>query len=136
MRSLSLFGWKQGSYVVAFKIFSVDTIVESKSKHNPLSKKLKNAAPKISVHNKYIETKLNTCFNTFKEALAYPHYVNNECWLNTIQDVYGDTLMSSKKREVVNRAKMLEVIGKTEETVKDGVSVEDVMPFLKSIAFS
>ena len=121
----------KAAYIDAFKIFSVDTIVESKSKHNPLSKKLKNAAQKISVHNTYIETKLNTAFNTFKEALANPHYVNNECWLNTIQDVYGDTLMSSKKREVVNRAKILEVIGKTEETVKDGISVKDVMPFFE-----
>ena len=57
--------------------------------------------------------------------------MSNECWLNTLQDVYGDTLMSSKKREVVNRAKILEVIGKTEETVKDGVSVQDVMPFFE-----
>ena len=49
----------------------------------------------------------------------------------TIQDVCGDTLMSSKKREVVNRAKILEIIGKTEETVQDGISVKDVMPFFE-----
>ena len=50
--------------IVAFKIFSVGSIDTSKRKHNPLSKKLKNAAQKISIHNKYIETKLNTSFNT------------------------------------------------------------------------
>jgi hypothetical protein len=121
---------EKGSYLDAFKIFSVDSIDTSKSKHNPLSKKLKDAAQKISIHNKYIETKLNTSFNTFKEALTNPHYVNSECWLNTSQDVYGDTL-SSKKRQVVTRAKILEVIGKTEEPVTDGVSVHDVMPFFE-----
>ena len=105
---------EQGCYVVAFKIFSVDTIVEPKSKHKPLEKQLKNAQ-KVSINNKYIETKLNSNFDTLTESLAKPEYVNDECWLNTIVYVYGDTLMSSKRREVVNRAKILEIIGKTGE---------------------
>jgi hypothetical protein len=83
------------------------------------------------MNNKYIETKFDTSFNTFKEAIAKTPYTINECWLNTIIDVYGDSLMSSNKRQVVNRDKILQIIGKTEDTVKDGISVNDILPFFK-----
>jgi hypothetical protein len=119
---------KKVQYIVAFKIFTVDSIEPAKSKHKPLDKSLKDIQ-KISMNNKYIETKFDTSINTFKEAIAKTPYTINECWLNTIIDVYGDSLMSGNKRQVVNREKILQTIGKTEETVKDGISVNDILPF-------
>jgi hypothetical protein len=121
---------KKGNYIVAFKIFSVDSITESKSKHKPLDENLKDVQ-KISMNSKYIETKLDTSFNTFKEAIAKTPYTINECWLNTLMDVYGDSLMASNKREIINREKILQILGKTEETVKDGISVNHILPFFK-----
>ena len=50
--------------------------------------------------------------------------------------VYGDSLMSGSKRQVVNREKILQIIGKTEETVKYGISVNDILPFLRNIIYS
>ena len=121
---------KKGTYIVAFKIFSVDSIVTTKSKHKPLDENLKDVQ-KISMNSKYIETKLDTSFNTFKEAIAKTPYTINECWLNTLMDVYGDSLMASNKREIINREKILQILGKTEETVKDGISVNHILPFFK-----
>ena len=101
---------KKGRYIVAFKIQSVDRIEPTKSRHKPLDKNLKDIQ-KISMNNKYIETKFDTSFNTFKEAIAKTPYTINECWLNTIIDVYGDSLMSGNKRQVVNREQILQIIG-------------------------
>ena len=41
--------------------------------------------------------------------------------MNSIVDVYGDTLMSEKRKEKVDRDTILQIINKTEETVKNGI---------------
>ena len=81
-----------GFGIVAFKIFTVDSIEPTKSKHKPLEKNLKDAQ-KMNMNCKYIETNIDTSFDTFVEAIAKIHRVVNECWINTIVDVYGDSLM-------------------------------------------
>ena len=44
-------------------------------------------------------------------------YTKNECWINS-EDFYGDTLLSdSRKRKVMTRQKLLNILNKTEETV-------------------
>jgi hypothetical protein len=51
--------------------------------------------------------------------------------MHSISDCYHDNLLSSdKKRNVITRASILQTIGKTEENAKDGLSVEDALPFL------
>ena len=57
----------------------------------------------------------------------------NECWLNALTDYYGDTVLGSNRREVLSREKLLELIGKTEENVKDGCSLPDVIPFFHQL---
>jgi hypothetical protein len=39
--------------------------------------------------------------------------------------------MSDRKRKQVTREIILQDIGKTEENIKDGVSVKDIIPFFK-----
>ena len=57
-------------------------------------------------------------------------YKDNECWINTIRDFYGDTLMDEKKnRNVLTRAILLSIIGKTEDNIHAGVNSKDVLPF-------
>ena len=59
------------------------------------------------------------------------NYVENECWINTLYDVYGDNLLSSnKKRNAVTREIILQIINKTEDDIKNGLSVYDIHPFL------
>jgi hypothetical protein len=59
------------------------------------------------------------------------NYVENECWINTLYDVYGDNLLSStKKRNAVTREIILQIINKTEDDIKNGLSVHDILPFL------
>jgi hypothetical protein len=85
---------------------------------------------KISIKNNYITTELDLSKDTFEEAIKNEKYVKNECFINSIYDFYGDNLLSSsKKRNVIDRARILSIIGKTEDNIKNGLSINDVLPF-------
>jgi hypothetical protein len=117
-------------YIGAFKIISVETTGEPKNEYKMYDKKLQDSS-QVSISNKYIETVLDTSFATFKEALVKKHYIGNECWLNTIADVYSSTLLAKNKRNKVTRETILEIIGKTEEDIKEGVSINEIVPFFE-----
>ena len=80
-----------------------------------------------------LKLKLILKFDTLQEAIEIKNYIKNECWINTIVDFYGSTLMSANKRKHVTREIILKDINKTEENIKDGVSVKDIIPFFQEI---
>jgi hypothetical protein len=82
-----------------FKIRSIDILEDSGKKYSPLDEGLTDATH-ISCNYNYIETKLNLDKKTFLEAIKNEKYIESECWINSITDFYGDTLMSNKKRNV------------------------------------
>ena len=50
--------------------------------------------------------------------------MENECWINTLYDFYGDNLLSQdKKRNVITRDIILETLGRTEDNIKEGLSI-------------
>ena len=69
------------------------------------------------------------------DAMKIENRRDNECWLNALTDYYGDTVLGSNRREVLSRDRLLKMIGKTEENVKDGCSLPDVIPFSISLEF-
>ena len=71
--------------------------------------------------------------NTFRQALEKKNYRRNECWLNTLYDHYHDTLLNPNRsqRYVVTREKILNIINRTEETIKDGLTIDDILPFFQ-----
>jgi predicted DNA-binding protein YlxM (UPF0122 family) len=48
-------------------------------------------------------------------------------------DFYGDKLLSPEKaqRYQITRKDILEILGKTEENIKDGVTIKEVVPFFE-----
>ena len=88
------------------------------------------------MNNKYMYTMVYDDFDTFVEAITKKNHVRIECWLNSIVDVYGDTLMSEKRKEKVDRDTILQIINKTEETVKNGISVQDIKPFFENTDYN
>jgi hypothetical protein len=85
---------------------------------------------KIAAYCRYTTTELDLTASTFKDAIAKTNYVKNECFLDSIYDFYKDSLLSAtKQRNVITREVLLKTIGKTEDEVKQGLSIEDVMPF-------
>jgi hypothetical protein len=96
-------------------------------------KKAKNKnTEKISAYYRFATTELDLEASTFKEAISKHNYVKDECFINSIYDFYRDNLLrADKKRNIISRASILSTIGKTEESVKEGLSIEDVLPFFE-----
>ena len=73
--------------------------------------------------------------DTFQKAIENFKYVEHECFINSLYDFYHDSLLSTDKtRNRITREKILEIIGKTEENVKEGISIEDIKPLLLNIS--
>ncbi len=73
---------------------------------------------KIAAYYCYTTTELDLTASTFKDAIAKAHYGKDECFF------YKDNLLSaSKQRNVITREILLKTIGKTEEEVKQGLSM-------------
>ena len=83
--------------IYAFKFLSYDTLNDTGKKYSPLDKGLTDAT-NISCNFNYIETTINLTKKTFMEAMKKEQHRDHECWINTITDFYGDTLMNDKKK--------------------------------------
>ena len=56
----------------------------------------------------------------------------SECWINTLYDNYEQTLLRSDKRNnLITRETILEVLGRTEEHIKEGLAIKEVLPFFE-----
>jgi hypothetical protein len=108
-------------------IFNVD--LDSVQPHDQLKSKKRDGS-KQSIKYSYISTPLDLSKDTFEEAIKNNNYTKDECWINTLYDFYKDTLLSTnKKRIVISREIILNVLNRTEENIKEGLSVEDILPF-------
>ena len=68
-----------------------------------------------------------------KEAIKVKHYVENECWINTLNDFYGQ----DKNMKKMTRESILKLIDKTDEEFKNhGASIEDMNNVFKEYAIA
>jgi len=119
------------SGVCALKFLSADSLEDGGKRYSPLDEGLKDGDD-VSCNFKYIHTAIRLDSKTFMESISNERYTKNECWINSITDFYGDSLMNtSRKRNVLTRQKLLRTLNKTEETIKQGVSIKEVLPFFK-----
>ena len=100
-------------YLAAFYFQNVD-VLELNGNYNPLDEMLKDTT-NASMSNKYITTNVDIQFNNIKDAIKNKTHVQNECWINTAIDVWGDNLLSQNKRQPITREKILEIINKTDD---------------------
>ena len=85
---------------------------------------------KVGAYYMYSCTPMDLTKNTFKEAIQNMNYTKDECFINTLYDFYRDNLLNpDKTRNVITRDDILKTINKTEDNVKDGISIEDIVPF-------
>ncbi|MFM7982040.1 MAG: hypothetical protein ACKPKO_22245 [Candidatus Fonsibacter sp.] len=56
----------------------------------------------------------------------------SECWTNTLYDNYEQTLLRwDNQKNLITRDTILEVLGKTEENIKEGLTIKEVLPFFQ-----
>ena len=100
-------------------------------------KRVKNRdGEKITCYYRYISTELDLTTNTFKEAIENNNYRSNECFINSIYDTYKDTLFNDNRKQYITRDDILSIIGKTENEVIQGLSIEDMLPFFVKFRLS
>ena len=121
-------GYIDAIYIAAWKplkrIADVEPIDPKVSRHQD--------AGKVGICYRYCHYKLDTTKPTFKDALAISSYRRNECWLNAIEERYRESLMRpGKTKNIVNRDTILKIIGRTETNIKNGLTIEEILPFFK-----
>ena len=116
-------------YIDIIRLESVD-LIEGDGEFNVEDEDLTDAK-NISIYNKYVETEVDIEALTIKEAIMKKDYVENECWINALNDHYKDTLMRHKRGSLaknITRENILKLIGKTDEEFRrDGASLRNMM---------
>ena len=85
----------------------------------------KRTGDKLMIQYRYASNQLDVAQDTMEKAMKNEKYVKNECWINSIYDCYHDTLLrTDKKRNMITRATILEVLGRTEDDIKQGLTVD------------
>ena len=110
----------------AVKIYSATEVEGKGEDYDPKKRKLRNS-DNIGIYHRFIETELDPEYETFAEAIRVKHYVKHECWINTLTDFYGSSLMSDKRKKQMTRENVLELLGTTEYEFKTvGASIKDM----------
>jgi len=123
----------KNGYLAALYVIKIDYPDQAEAEQYIPKANLSKDTTKSSCYYQYINTQLDLSEDTLKAALTNKAYVTNECWINTIYENYKDTLLSLNKRNVITRESILQIINKTEDNLKDGLSIEDVLPFFKKM---
>ena len=119
------------TYLAAVYLMNI-TDSETKGRAFEPRKRKNRDTTKVGAYYLYNYVAMDLTKDTFKEAIQNNNYTKDECSLNTIYDFYRDNLLNpDKKRNVITREIILETIGKTEDNVKEGLSIDDVLPFFE-----
>ena len=121
-------GYLEGIYVIGHHV-PADT---ADADYDPLQTAKRASEQKMTIEYRYCSNSLDLSKNTFEEALQLKFYTKNECWINSLYDFYHDKLLSlDKKRNLITRQSILDTLGVSEETVKDGLTIETVKKFFQ-----
>ena len=84
------------------------------------------------MNHRYVTNRLDLSRDTFKEAMTRENYIKNECWINAIYEFYGDNLLrANKTQNKVTRGDVIKILGRTEESIKRGLTCDEVTPFFE-----
>ena len=128
-REMDAPGYLDGIYVLDW---SATSAKRAAAPADPKETRKRASGDKVAIQFKYCSTELDLSKRTFREALRKSNHHVSECWINTLYDNYEQTLLrTEKKRNLITRETILEVLGRTEEDIKDGLSIKEVLPFFE-----
>ena len=120
-------------YLAALYVVKIDYPDQAEAEQYIPRENLSKDTTKSSCYYQYINTELDLTADTLHAALVNKAYTENECWINTLYDNYKDTLLSLKKRKVITRESILQILNKTEDDIKNGLSINDVILFFRNL---
>ena len=87
------------SYLAAVYSMKVRDVTGDGSAFVPKYTKNKDT-DKIAAYYRYTTTELDLDANTLKDAISKGNYQKDECFINSLFDFFGDTLMRADKKEM------------------------------------
>lgn len=114
----------------AIKITAVELVNKDGENFDILTGNL-TISSHVSIYQRYIHTPITTSAQTIKEAIHKGHYIDNECWINLLTDVYSDTKMNERTRNRLTREKVIEIIGRNDFHFK-GASIQEMEAVFKA----
>ena len=109
------------SYLSAFKIRSIESHSEDKTLIADMLTEALYDTNKISMFNPYISTQIDLTASSFGEMMIKKGK-KNECVFNAILNLYEIKLK-------ITREKLMKIIDINEDTIKNGVSIQQMKPF-------
>ena len=102
-------------------------------KYNILEIESKDTTNNKFICSRFMTNKLNFEAETLKQALECKNYIENECWITTLMNYYGDSILSQDRsmRYRLTREKLLTILNTTEDKIKHGLKIQDIVPFSK-----
>ena len=88
----------------------------------------------MAINYRYSSTQIDVSRSTFKEAIERQNYIKDECWTNSVYDFYKDSVLRPDKKNLITREIILKDLGRTEENIKKGLTINEVLPFSRSIS--
>ena len=126
------------SYADGIKIKDISEITSRSKKRKSEAEEMLRDGKQISMYHSYINTALEESYDSFYDAIRDDGTFEDECWINSLNDHYKNTLMSPNKwkSKRLTRERVLELIGKTYEDFKEnGASVEEMKPVFEYFKF-
>ena len=126
------------SYADGIKIKDISEITSRSKKRKSEAEEMLRDGKQISMYHSYINTELEESYDSFYDAIRDEGIFEDECWINSLNDHYKNTLMSPNKwkSKRLTRERVLELIGKTYEDFKEnGASVEEMKPVFEYFKF-
>ena len=92
----------------------------------------KRSGEKVAIAFKYCSHQIDAFKPSFKEAIRVSSHAPSECWINTLYDNFKDKLLRpDKTKNLITRKKILDVLGRTEDDIKDGLTIREILPFFQ-----
>jgi hypothetical protein len=119
-------------HVDAIRIESIDDVSDIDARDiNMRDVPLRESAQHLSIYHRYIETEVDAEYHNVKDAIENKKYKENECWINSLNELYEGTELMREKRgklaKTLNRDKVLELIKMTEdEYIEKGATINQM----------
>ena len=92
---------------------------------DPADAAMTAAGEHVTINYRYCSNTMDMSKDTFAEAIKNKRYVTHECWINALYDCYGKKLLdpSKNQRYRITREDILNILGRTEENIKEGLTI-------------